>query len=148
MQISSSGEPLGPDLKLGCGRRTGQTLGLAPLLSELTLTDIGAGLAESVLIELRLGALGCGTHSSHLLLLTLDAVLTALLLDPLLYPGGRMSLLGLTLQTLETLAGVPPAAGAWTGSVRLKRLERINKIHDFRASDYKSISERNIILLN
>ena len=59
-----------------------------------------------------------------------------------------MSLLGLTLQTLETLAGVPPAAGAWTGSLRLKRLERINKIHDFRASDYKSISERNIILLN
>ena len=147
MQNSSSGEPLGPDLKLGCCRRTGQTLGLTPLLSQLTLTDIGAGLAESVLIELRLGALGCGTHRSHLLL-TLDAVLTALLLDPLLYPGGRMSLLGLTLQTLETLAGVPPAAGAWTGSLRLKRLERINKIHDFRASDYKSISDRNIILLN
>ena len=84
-----------------------------------------------MLVELRLGILGSWTHSNSrqlLLLLTLDAVLTALLLDPLLYPGGRMSLLGLTLQALETLPGVPPTAGAWTWSLRLKRLERINKI--------------------
>ena len=104
-----------------------------------------------MLVELRLGALGSWTHSNSsqllLLLLTLDAVLTALLLDPLLYPGGRMSLLGLTLQTLETLAGVPPTARARTWSLRLKRLDRINKIQDFRASDYKSIGERNLILL-
>lgn len=58
-----------------------------------------------------------------------------------------MSLLGLTLQTLETLPGVPPTAGTWTWSLRLKRLDRINKIQDFRASDYKSIGERNLILL-
>ena len=57
VQISSGGEPLGPDLKLGSGRRTWQTLGLTPLLSRLTLTDIGAGLPESVLIQLRLRAL-------------------------------------------------------------------------------------------
>lgn len=103
-----------------------------------------------MLVELRLGALGSWTHSNSsqlLLLLTLDAVLTALLLDPLLYPGGRVSLLGLTLQTLETLPRVPPTAGTWTWSLRLKRLDRINKIQDFRASDYKSIGERNLILL-
>ena len=103
-----------------------------------------------MLVELRLGTLGSWTHSNSsqlLLLLTLDAVLTALLLDPLLYPGGRMSLLGLTLQTLETLPGVPPTARAWTWSLGLIRLERINKILDFRASDYKSIGERNLILL-
>ena len=57
VQISSGGEPLGPDLKLGSGRRTWQTLGLTPLLSRLTLTDIGAGLPESVLIHLGLRAL-------------------------------------------------------------------------------------------
>ena len=57
VQISSSGEPLGPNLKLGSGRRTWQTLGLTPLLSWLTLTDIGAGLPESVLIHLGLRAL-------------------------------------------------------------------------------------------
>ena len=103
-----------------------------------------------MLVELRLGTLGSWTHSNSsqlLLLLTLDAVLTALLLDPLLYPGGRMSLLGLTLQTLETLPGVPPTAGTRTWSLRLERLDRINKILDFRASDYKSIGERNLILL-
>ena len=104
-----------------------------------------------MLVELRLGALGSWTHSNSrqllLLLLTLDAVLTSLLLDPLLYPGGRMSLLGLTLQALETLTRVPPTALARTWSLRLKRLDRINKILDFRASDYKSIGERNLILL-
>ena len=58
-----------------------------------------------------------------------------------------MSLLGLTLQALETLTRVPPTAWARTWSLRLKRLDRINKILDFRASDYKSIGERNLILL-
>ena len=58
-----------------------------------------------------------------------------------------MSLLGLILQALETLPRVPPTARAWTWSLRLKRLDRINKILDFRASDYKSIGERNLILL-
>ena len=57
VQISSGGEPLGPNLKLGSGRRTWQTLGLTPLLSRLTLTDIGAGLPESVLIQLGLRVL-------------------------------------------------------------------------------------------
>ena len=81
------------------------------------------------------------------LLLTLDAVLAPLLLDPLLDPGG-VFLLSLTLQTLETLPRVPPTAWAWPRSLRLKRLDRINKIQGFRASHLNSISDRNPILLN
>ena len=79
-------------------------------------------------------------------LLALDAVLAPLLLDPLLDPGG-VFLLSLTLQTLETLPRVPPTAWAWTWSLRLKRLDRINKILGFRASHLNSISDRNPILL-
>ena len=40
----------------------------------------------------------------QLLLLTLNTLLTPLLLNPLLYPRGRVSLLSLALQTLEALA--------------------------------------------
>ena len=111
----------------------------------MTLTNIGAGLSESVLIQLRLRALACNTNSRQLLLvlLTLDAVLTPLFLDPLL-DSGRVFLLSLTLQTLETLPRVPPTARAWTWSLRLKRLDRINKTLELLIS----ISDRNPILLN